>query len=92
MKLHDQENQELILHFAKQYWPRTEKLDLTKAIRVMNDPHIDVYKVVTDSGNCIAIAFVDPENCMPWFQPTGSTEPDDCVAEMQPAQHGHEED
>jgi hypothetical protein len=32
------------------------------------------YRLFTDDFNCMAVAFIDPWNLMPWFQPTGATE------------------
>ena len=58
-----------ILAVARKFWPRAVRLERVPRGR---------YLVVTDSGNVVAQAYLDDRTFMPWFQPTGSTEPDEC--------------
>lgn len=66
-----------ILDWATRFWPRAKMLIRHRKQRYAESV---VYEVITDSGNCVALAFVDPWDSMPWFKPTGSTEPDECEA------------
>ena len=71
-----EENRDLILGVAKKLWPRTVKLEI-----IQSGPGArlsPMYKVITKSDNCIARAFLDPDNFLTWLQPTGSTELEDC--------------
>jgi len=69
--------QDQIMSWARKLWPRTSQLRPIKTFSSICNGQ-QWYMVLSDSGNKLAMAFLDPTNFLPWFQPVGSTEPDEC--------------
>jgi len=63
-------DEETVLMWAKKLFPTAVKLQPTEYL--CRFPV--VWKVLTASGNCVAIAAASDDDLVPWFMPTGSTE------------------
>lgn len=75
---YDFNDEQILFMGARKLWPNTARVEQHGAptfVYPSSDVMVITYLVITDDGNRVATCWIDPEDFMPVYKPTGSTPP-----------------